>query len=262
MDRIQSELLKIEEHHGVKILYAVEAGSRAWGYESDSSDYDIRFIYVHPVRHYLSLQQKRDVIESKLHKQMEFVGWDLKKTLSLLHKSNPSILEWLTEENIYLEHQAVGKIRDLAIKGFSPFTVTNHYYQMARKNMKFVSHKPLEDVKKWLNVIRPVLSCLWIEKFQSSPPNNLSTMLSELELKGAFIGGIERVLHLKKKGVSEVVFNTIPSLFNETNDELVRIEDHLKNSCRSKQGNIEDFEEVFHVILEEIGELNALHSIN
>jgi uncharacterized protein len=262
MDEILSTLLKIEQQHRVKILYAVEAGSRAWGYESVSSDYDIRFIYIHPVRHYLSLQQKRDVIECKLHKQMEIVGWDIKKTLALLHKSNPSILEWLTEENIYLEHQTVGKIRDLAIKSFSPFTVTNHYYQMAVKNMKFVSQQPLDDVKKWLNVIRPVLSCLWIEKFQSSPPNNLPAMLSELGLKGAFKENIERVLHLKKKGVSEIALNTIPSLFAKTNDELVRIKIHLKNCRRSKQGNIEDFEEVFYVILEEIGGLKALHSIN
>ncbi|MEL3974234.1 nucleotidyltransferase domain-containing protein [Rossellomorea oryzaecorticis] len=254
-------LSEIEKQHGVKILYAVEAGSRAWGYESDHSDYDVRFIYVQPVRHYLSLHHEKDVIEIQQN-EVDFVGWDIKKALSLLHKSNPSALEWLTEENIYLEHQTVGKIRDLAIKGFSPFTVTSHYYQMATKNMRFVSQQPFTDVKKWLNVIRPVLSCLWIEKFQSSPPNNLSAMLSELELKEAFKEDIEKVLQLKKKGVSEVALNTIPSLFKETNDELVRIEDHLKNCRRNKQGNIKDFEEVFHVILEEIGGMKALYSIN
>ncbi|WP_175991371.1 DNA polymerase beta superfamily protein [Bacillus sp. Marseille-Q1617] len=261
MVRILSELMEIEERYGVKILYAVEAGSRAWGYESKRSDYDIRFLYVHPVRHYLSLNHEKDVIEIHRNKA-EFVGWDIKKALSLLHKSNPSIMEWLTEENIYLEYAAVKGIRKLATNGFSPFTVMNHYYQMAKKNMNLASRQPLVDLKRYLNVIRPLLSCIWVWESYTFPPNDLWIMLNELELNETFKDNIERVLTLKKKGIVEVSTKTIRSLFEEIQYELVRIENHLQNCCGKKQGNIDEFNEVFHLILEEIWEVQGLRSNN
>jgi uncharacterized protein len=262
MNRIISELLEIEEQHGVKILYAVEAGSRAWGYASDRSDYDIRFIYVHPVRHYLSLQPTKDVIEKKIDDQFEIIGWDLKKALWLLHQSNPSIHEWLTNENIYIQHNAVKKIRLLCEKGFSPYKVTNHYYRMAKKNMEFVSSQSLLAVKKYLNVIRPILSCLWIEKFQSFPPNKICIMWSKLDLNEAFKGDIGKILLLKKEGKNEVALKRFPSLLDEINHEILRIEIHLENSYRKKQADIEEFNEVFHHILEEIWAGEGGSSIN
>jgi predicted nucleotidyltransferase len=40
--KIQSELIRIENERGVRVLYAVESGSRAWGFASTDSDYDRR----------------------------------------------------------------------------------------------------------------------------------------------------------------------------------------------------------------------------
>ncbi len=46
MQNVILEKLKyIEEENNVKILYAVESGSRGWGFASRDSDYDVRFIY-------------------------------------------------------------------------------------------------------------------------------------------------------------------------------------------------------------------------
>lgn len=62
-ERIIELLHSIEAEHGVKVLYACESGSRAWGFASPDSDYDVRFVYVRPLEDYLSLVPVRDVIE-------------------------------------------------------------------------------------------------------------------------------------------------------------------------------------------------------
>ena len=92
--RILEELQKIEETENVKIMMAVESGSRAWGFESPDSDYDVRFIYIRKPEDYLKLEGIRDVIEWKLDETLDINGWDLKKALQLLYKSNPTIFEW------------------------------------------------------------------------------------------------------------------------------------------------------------------------
>jgi len=63
---IEMRLAEIEERHRVKILLAVESGSRAWGFPSADSDYDVRFIYVRSLSSYLSFKQPRDVIEQPI----------------------------------------------------------------------------------------------------------------------------------------------------------------------------------------------------
>ena len=88
-------LSKVAEEEGVRVLYACESGSRAWGFPSSDSDYDVRFIYAHPVEWYLSIRNRRDVIERPVVNDIDLSGWDIKKALVLLRKSNPPLLEWL-----------------------------------------------------------------------------------------------------------------------------------------------------------------------
>jgi len=102
--KITSRLQEIEEKEKVRILYACESGSRAWGFPSSDSDYDVRFLYLHPVEWYLSIKKRRDVIESPISEQLDINGWDLQKALLLLRKSNPPLLEWLGSPIIYLEN--------------------------------------------------------------------------------------------------------------------------------------------------------------
>lgn len=44
--QILKELAQIEKESKVKIIFAVESGSRAWGISSKDSDNDIRFVFV------------------------------------------------------------------------------------------------------------------------------------------------------------------------------------------------------------------------
>src|SRR5947209_3872560 len=113
-DKIIAKLYEIEKEQSVKILYAVESGSRAWGFASKDSDYDIRFIYVHPIDWYISIEEKRDVIEYPVKDLLDFSGWDIRKALQLYKKSNPPLYEWLVSPIVYLEHgNFAQQLRDL-----------------------------------------------------------------------------------------------------------------------------------------------------
>jgi len=117
--QIETELQRIEQEEGVKIIYACESGSRAWGFPSKDSDYDVRFIYIRPVEWYLSIFEKRDVIERPIISDMlDINGWDLKKALNLFRKSNPPLLEWLQSPIVYLEKGSVAE----HIRRLSPLT--------------------------------------------------------------------------------------------------------------------------------------------
>lgn len=77
--KIQTQLRRIEEEENIKILLAVESGSRAWGFASPDSDYDVRFIYIRRMEDYLKLEKVRDVIELPMDDVLDMNGWDLQK---------------------------------------------------------------------------------------------------------------------------------------------------------------------------------------
>lgn len=81
--QVQTELTRIERESGVRVLLAVESGSRAWGFASPDSDYDVRFLYAHPRDWYVSVFEGRDVIEQMLPGDLDVSGWDLRKALRL-----------------------------------------------------------------------------------------------------------------------------------------------------------------------------------
>lgn len=121
---IIEKLQQIEKQENVRILHAVESGSRAWGFESPDSDFDVRFIYVRPRDYYLKLEQTRDVLEFPINDLLDVNGWDLQKALRLLHRSNPSVFEWFKSPNSSgLNHRLfIGKL--LSVKNLFPLWKT------------------------------------------------------------------------------------------------------------------------------------------
>lgn len=99
---ILDKIKEIEQKENVKVIFAVESGSRAWGFASLNSDYDVRFVYQRNLKDYLSIDRKRDVIEWQLDEVFDINGWDLKKALQLLHESNPNLFEWLNSPIVYI----------------------------------------------------------------------------------------------------------------------------------------------------------------
>ncbi len=177
-DIIRKKLFEIEAKEGVKILHAVESGSRAWGFASPDSDYDIRFIYVRRKDFYLMLQKTSDVIEWQLDETFDINGWDIRKTLRLLHKSNPTLFEWCSSPIVYHTTDYFGELKNLINDYFSARTGLWHYLKMAQGNYR--DYLKSEDVKlkKYFYVIRPLLACRWILSRRCPPPMLFSELVA------------------------------------------------------------------------------------
>ena len=134
--KIKEQLRRIEEAENIKILLAVESGSRAWGFASPDSDYDVRFVYIRSLEDYLRLDAIRDVIELPIDDVLDINGWDLQKTLRLLHKSNPTLFEWFSSPIVYKKTEFSDKFRDLMMHYFSPKKTLYHYVSMAEGNYR------------------------------------------------------------------------------------------------------------------------------
>lgn len=179
--RIVRELSRIEQEEQVRILYACESGSRAWGFPSQNSDYDVRFIYVRKKEDYLSLFEKRDVIERPISDMLDISGWDLKKALRLYRKSNPPLLEWLQSPIVYKEKPGViDELRKQSAHSFSQRACMYHYLHMARGNYREYLQGDKVRIKKYFYVLRPILACQWIEEAQTTPPIEFSALVERL----------------------------------------------------------------------------------
>lgn len=132
--KVQRQLTDVERRYGVRVLYACESGSRGWGFASPDSDYDVRFLYVHPLEWYLRVDAPRDVIELPIDDELDVCGWEWRKALGLLKGANPTLIEWLDSPVVYRQDDATVKaLKKLIPHWFSPVRARWHYYSMARK---------------------------------------------------------------------------------------------------------------------------------
>lgn len=183
MSEIEKRLNAIEQVYNVEILYACEAGSRAWGFESKTSDYDVRFIYRHPTFYYKSLWEPRDVINLQVpDHNLDLSGWDLRKALRLGYKGNPSLIEWLRSPILYRTKTLPPRISwwDLAGTIFKPKVAMHHYFYMARKEYnKHISLKNEVSLKKYLYVIRALLAVRHISQGRGVPPVPMEQLIHD-----------------------------------------------------------------------------------
>ena len=182
-ETIIRKLHEIEKTENVRILLAVESGSRAWGFASPDSDYDVRFIYVRPKEDYLRLEKIRDVIELPLDDVLDINGWDLQKALRLLYKSNPTLFEWAASPIVYMETEFAGQFRNVMNTYFSTKKSLYHYISMAEGNYREFLRGANVKAKKYFYVMRPVLACRWILE-KGTPPPMRFTELMAAELPG------------------------------------------------------------------------------
>jgi predicted nucleotidyltransferase len=179
---ILNKLEELERKYDVKILYACESGSRAWGFNSKNSDYDVRFIYVHKLPWYLGVNENRDVIE-EIEGDLDLSGWELRKSLKLLAKGNPPLLEWLNSPIIYHQDPTFTlELNLLADNCFSAKSAIYHYLNMAKRNYnQYIKDKSYVKLKKYLYVIRPLLSCMAIQDSKSMPPTAMDLSMDLLK---------------------------------------------------------------------------------
>ena len=197
---IQSKLTRLEAEHDVRVLFAIESGSRAWGFPSPDSDYDVRFIYAHQPDWYLSIEPSRDVIEMPIEGDWDINGWDIRKALGLLIKPNPVMLEWLSSPIRYKWNADVcERLIQFANKTTFGESCLHHYRNLAVKQWdKHVGDKLDVPLKKYFYILRPALAISWISQNPTAqPPMNLQALVEGQSLSDELVGQIEQLLVLK-----------------------------------------------------------------
>lgn len=246
MDLITSRLSGIEKEYDVQILYACEAGSRVWGFESPDSDFDVRFLYLRRPEHYLAidLEKCRDVIELPITDGLDINGWDLRKALQLFRKSNPPLLEWLQSDIVYRdEFSAASWMRDLIPTYYNRTACKYHYFSMAKGNYKDYLQGDQVWLKKYLYVLRPLLALIWLEQSSGHPdgfpPLDFQTLVQEVLEGGMLRARIMSLLEEKKAGAELAMGPQIPEINNFIFAALVRLE-REKSAFYEPEGRPED----------------------
>ena len=257
-EHIIDVIQQIEIDHDVKVLFACESGSRAWGFPSKDSDYDVRFIYIHKPEWYLSIDQKRDVMEIPAKDSisipvdplLDMSGWELTKALRLLRKSNPSILEWLASPIVYDQSvSVVDRMKELEQKLFSPVASLHHYINMAKGNFH---HHEEGVIKDYLNVFRPLLAALWIEKYHASPQLEFQKLLEDLLAPGEVKDAVALLLKRKIAG-EEKNLEPWPEVMNGYVSETIQhLEAYVKSLKIGRPVPTEELDRLFRNALREV----------
>lgn len=223
MKKLILERLKdLETKHKIKILYACESGSRAWGFASPNSDWDVRFIYVHTQDWYLSIDEQKDMMDFAIDAdELDLTGWELRKTLRLFRGSNASPFEWLQSPIVYLDpYDFKARLWDLADDYFKPRAAAFHYLGLAKSSSKKGLVDGLMDIKKYFYVLRPLLAAYWICTKKTVPPMEFAPLLEQIKSKEKLYAAIQ-VLTKKKIAAQEGDFTApIPIIQNFIEEQL------------------------------------------
>jgi predicted nucleotidyltransferase len=195
--RIQTELDVIEQQDEVKILLAVESGSRAWGFPSRDSDYDVRFLYLRSIERYLAVTPLRDVIERPVDAGLDVSGWDLRKALQLMLRSNAILIEWLTSPVRYCGWAGVDELLALARSAARPTALAYHYQSQARRSFEAVGETSLARLKSYCYALRSSLAVAWIQQRGDAPPMDAETLMAGVTLPQDLVEQIRQLIARK-----------------------------------------------------------------
>lgn len=180
---IVEALRGIEVKHGCRVLFAVESGSRAWGFASPDSDYDVRGVYIKPLDRYLRLHDDaQDSIVESLPDDLDISLWDLRKALFQMGKSNASFLEWLGSPIRYKDDGMIATLHALKTDCFNPTHVAYHYASMFRKAMEARNIDGTIRIKKLCYALRASLCVLYTMREEKMPPTPFADVLESVSL--------------------------------------------------------------------------------
>jgi uncharacterized protein len=178
MEKIKSKLAELAHERKIEILFACETGSRAWGFPSPDSDYDIRFIYVHPLDWYLSLGHRKDTVELPISEELDITGWDLRKSLLMLKKSNAALIErFQSPIEYYSKPGFKNEFKALIDEYYSPTAVFYHHLSLAGKFRDEVMSSDKVKLKTYFYFLRSLLSCNWIVHHKNVLPMHLEGLM-------------------------------------------------------------------------------------
>lgn len=245
---IQSKLREIEKVENVKIILAIESGSRAWGFESKDSDYDVRFLYVRTQESYLKLEGVRDVIEWQLDDVLDINGWDVQKALKLLYKSNPTLFEWCTSPIVYAETSEAMELKKVVENYFSTKKSLFHYWNMANTNYREYLKGQKVKAKKYFYVLRPILASKWITNYNTIPPIEFDKLVASV-LDNNLKPVVNELLNQKKNTNELDLIDKIDTLNNYIENELIELEKAAQGTLDKKDNEWDPLNRFFLSLL-------------
>jgi len=248
---IMRRLAIAEQEHGVKVLLAVESGSRAWGFASPNSDYDVRFVYARPREWYLSidLEKKRDIIEYDITDDIDLNGWDVRKALQLFRSSNPAFVEWINSPITYMDNGGFAQTcRSLLSSTYSSERGIYHYRSMAKTNYREYLKGDLVPLKKYFYVLRPLLAVRWLKRYGQAAPIEFHKLLPLLD-DAEILADIHSLLERKKVAQEKQLGPPIKSLNRFIESELERLESFTPNAHLGTAG-VEALNDLFRSAIE------------
>lgn len=222
---IETRLDAIEADDNVRLLLAVESGSRAWGFPSPDSDYDVRFVYVRPRDWYLSLQPGRDVIETPIEDDIDLNGWDVRKALGLLLKSNAVVSEWIESPIRYRpDDPFVVELARLADEMIDARGLAHHYANLGRNAAeRWLDGDADVPVKKYFYALRPALAIRALRNDPGKrPPMNLQSLMMASDLPPSIGDQIDGLVEAKRRTNERANGTRLPELDALIRDELAR----------------------------------------
>lgn len=219
-ETIQQKLLELEQTENIKILYACESGSRAWGFASPDSDFDVRFIYARPVNYYLGITDMPDFIDLPINNVLDIRGWDIRKALKLFLKSNISLFEWVQSPIIYSEDSDFAtEIRSIMPDYFSLRASANHYSSLAFNTLRDDLQGSEVKLKRYFYALRSTMACLWIVDRKTVPPMEFSKLRTLINDKH-FQDTIDDLLVQKQTADEKTLIQRVPILQTWLQDTL------------------------------------------
>ncbi len=190
-ENIVKLIKEVAKEYDIKILFCVESGSRAWGMESEDSDYDVRFVYYRKPEEYTTINPKPSVISASFNKKLErcspegcFIdiqGFDLLKFSKMLSSSNPTVIEWLNSDIVYYGEKPKEYVR-FSKELFNFMGLYHHYKSMGKQNyLKYIKPQSYKSTpKKYLYTCRGIMCALYVREYLEIPPIKFPETLSKL----------------------------------------------------------------------------------
>jgi len=223
-NEIIDQIEELEKKKNIKILLAVESGSRAWGFPSPDSDYDVRIIYIHHPDWYLSINDKKDTVDYFHGELLDISGWELRKTLRLLKKSNATPFEWAQSPIIYKEEKKFRQdLLDLSNQFFQPYHTINHYKGIAKNSYLKNDFNNEIKLKKLFYVLRPLFSIQWIIKNQTVPPMNIFDLMKVID-DSSIKKKVVELIKFKETANEDYVYQVEPIIHDYIKSSFEEIE--------------------------------------
>lgn len=224
--KILAHLNSIAAERKVRLLYACETGSRGWGFASPDSDWDVRFIFAHPQDAYLSVNEPQDTITRMLDDEgdvLDFNGWDVRKTLHHLRKSNATPFEWLQSPIIYFETPGFrDELWAISHQYFAPRASVHHYLGICHNAIKTGITGNNIKIKKYFYILRPLLAAMWAADKHTVPPMEFEKLLPQIENRAALMAAIRQLLSEKEIAAEGHLIPLVPVIQEFITTEMDR----------------------------------------